>query len=558
MNKGNFIAAVLLLAGLLFGKDKNSTFELNVFFTNDIHGGITEMSADFLNPEFPPMLGRGASAAAVIKKQRKITEEKGDAWLTIDSGDIFQGTLVGTCSKGKAIIEFMNTIGYDVVCPGNHEFDLGAENLRELIAQSNFPWLSCNIMEKATGKLWQPLTPYIIKEIKGVRIGFAGTTTATTESMSFPENVKGLHFLPEIPALQKVVDKLRNEEKVDLVVGLVHNGLPYDRKEGYKNLQQTTYEGVLQRGYANGMEIAHYVKGIDFLLTGHIHKGYQEPWEDPVTHTVCVQTYGNGTNLGWIIIEIDKETKSIKGFRYPADKETMLLLQEDEFWPDSLVAVQINAQQKIYEKGFSETIGRTQTALIRAGVGESPMYNLITDAMRARLKADFSFTNFGGIRSDLKVGNITKQDIFKVLPFGNQLVEFQADGKFLKKIIEEKVKGNRRGMAVSGVKIIYSKSLPDGQRVVNLLINGKPLQADKRYRVVTSDYLMEGNSGLSILKTINSELVAYTGILMRDAVIEYVNEHSPLRIEVEGRWEKDNNAKPSPQWIKQFEEPQGS
>jgi 2',3'-cyclic-nucleotide 2'-phosphodiesterase (5'-nucleotidase family) len=242
------------------------------------------------------------------------------------------------------------------------------------------------------------------------------------------------------------------------------------------------------------------------------------------------------------------------GYDYPADRNSLMLLQEDEFWPDSAIAAYIQSQQDIYEEGFREVIGSTNTTLSRQGVGESPMYNLVTDAMRLRVKADFSFTNYGGIRADIKVGSITREDIFRVLPFGNQIVEFKATGAFLKAIIEEKIKGNRRGMAISGGKITYNNTLPDGGRVTEFLVDGKPLQADQIYRVATTDYLMEGNSGLSMLQDIPREAVAFTGILFRDAVIEYVQQNSPLQIQLEGRWSKKEDAQADPNWIKQFEE----
>ena len=556
MKKILSVLLILLVVIGVWGGEEKDSFTLNIFFTNDIHGGIVQVKAEFLNPEFPPILGGGASAVAIMKKGGQIARENGEAVLKVDAGDIFQGTLVGTLSKGKAVVEYMNRAGYDVVVPGNHDFDLGADNLKELVQLSKFPWVCCNIVNKETGELWAPLKRYLIKEIDGVKIGFTGVTTVGTEHMSFPENIKNVHFLPEIPALQKTVDYLRDIEKVDIVIALVHTGLPYNVREGYQALKQTTYDQVMKRGYANSMEIAHFVKGIDILLSGHIHLGYREPWEDPVTHTICLQNYGNGGNLGWLKVEIDRRSRSILDYHSVADGNDLLLLQEDEFWPDSAIAAYIRSQQKIYEKGFKDVIGSTQTALTRAGVGESPMYNLVTDAIRARVKADFSFTNYGGIRADLKVGNITREDIFKVLPFGNQIVEFRASGRFLKKIIEEKIKGGRRGMAISGGKIIYSKTRPDGHRVVSFLVNGKPLEADKMYRVATSDYLMEGNSGLAILKTVPAEFTAYTGILMREAVIEYVKAYSPLQVRVEGRWEKKDHATPDPEWIRQFEENQ--
>jgi 2',3'-cyclic-nucleotide 2'-phosphodiesterase (5'-nucleotidase family) len=533
-----YLVILLMMFNSSSQADDSDQFTLHVFFSNDVHGGIVRQSAEFLNPEFPPNLGGGAAVMGIVKEARKQIKKTGGASLFIDSGDIFQGTLVGTLSKGKAMVEYMNMAGYDACVPGNHDFDLGRDNLEELIKMSDFSWISCNIVEGENGEIWPMLKPYLIKEVNGVKIGFTGATTVGTESMSFPDNIKGLHFLPEIPALRKTVNLLREKEKVDMVVAMVHTGLPYDEREGYQELRQTSYDDVMQKGYANAMEIAHFVSGIDILLGGHLHRGYREPWVDPQNHTICIQNYGNGGNLGWLKLQVDRNTRSIMGYDYPADRNSLMLLQEDEFWPDSAIAAYIQSQQEIYEKGFHEVIGNTQTTLSRQGVGESPMYNLVTDAMRLRVKADFSFTNYGGIRADIKAGSITREDIFRVLPFGNQIVDFQVTGAYLKSIIEEKIKGNRRGMAISGGMITYNNTLPEGERVTEFLIAGKPLQADKMYRIATTDYLMEGNSGLSMLMDIPRESVAFTGILLRDAVIEYVQQNSPLQIQIEGRFEE--------------------
>jgi 2',3'-cyclic-nucleotide 2'-phosphodiesterase (5'-nucleotidase family) len=552
-----FISALFFIPYFFFPfllADQSESFELNIFFTNDIHGGIVPVSAEFLNPEFPPMLGGGASAASIIKKAQEQIEARGDALLLIDSGDIFQGTLVGTLSKGTAMIEYMNMIGYQACVPGNHDFDLGAENLAELIRLSNFPWISCNIVDQETGQIWPPLKEYIVVEKNGVKIGITGTTTISTEKMSFPDNIRGLQFLSEIPALQSTVDQLRFDEKVDMVLALVHTGLPYDVQEGYRELQQATYEKVTSRSYVSAMEIARFVKGIDILLGGHLHRGYQEPWIDPLNHTICIQNYGNGGNLGWLKLTIENKTRSIMGYDYPADRSSLLLLQEDEFWPDSVIAAYVRSQQDIYEQGFQEVIGITQTALTRAGVSESPMYNLVTDAMRQRTNSDFGFNNFGGIRADIKAGPITQEDVFKVLPFGNQVVVFQASGRFLMQIMESKLEGKQRGLAISGGQITYNSLQSDGDKITRFMIDGKPLEAEKIYRIATTDYLMEGNSGLMMLKSIPAERVAYTGILLREAVIEYIRDNSPLKVEIDGRWNKKDDSTADPEWKKNFQE----
>jgi 2',3'-cyclic-nucleotide 2'-phosphodiesterase (5'-nucleotidase family) len=527
------LAVLFLSLSILHAQVKT----LSVLFTNDVHGGIVETKAEFLNPEYPPTLGGGAAAYHIIKNIRDKAQKEGNYVLVSDAGDIFQGTVLGTKSKGDAIVDYFNYIKLDYCVPGNHDFDLGKDNLIKLIRKSNFPWISCNILDKKTGKLWSYVKPYIIKTFGNVKIGITGITTASTEHMAFSENIKNLDFIPEIPALQKTVNEMR-EKGVDIVIAVVHTGLPYNLEEGLERLEKVTYEDVKDREGVGALEIARFVKGIDILFGGHIHKGYARPYEDPVNHTLCFQNYGNGGNLGWIDFKIDMKHKMVVGYELPVLNNDLLLLTEDAYRVDPELYEKIKKQQKKYEAGFHQIIGETKTTITRSSAGESLMGDLVCDAMLEASKADFAFTNFGGLRADLKIGIITFKDLFRVLPFGNQLVVFKAKGSFLKKIVEEKVKGYRRGMAIGGAKIVIDPSRPDGDRVVHFEIQGEPLDMEKEYRVVTSDYLMEGNSGLRILLSVPDENKTYPGMTMLDALVQYVENHSPLQIELDGRWKK--------------------
>ena len=515
---------------------ENDNLNIYICYTNDVHGGITEQEADFLNPDFPPMLGGGASAANIIFEYRKKAKEDGDIFLLLDAGDIFQGTPVGTKTAGKAVVDYMNQVGYDAVTAGNHDFDLGKEVFVSLTKQANFPILSANLVDKSTDSLFSYIKPYVIKEEAGLKIGIFGITTEATEQMSFPQNIEGLNFTSELPAAQRTVDEL-HKQGVDLVIGLVHMGLPYDTEEGYKELQEADRQNVVKETYLNAMEMAHYVKGIDILFGGHIHKGYDEPWSDPKNHTLVFQNYGNGGNLGMVKIEIDRATKSIAGYKIPGKDSGLMLLTEDEYWPNKEIYASIKEVQNEVEKGYDEVIGVSEYALIR-GQGESPMNNLICDAMIDATGSDFSFTNFGGIRSDLKAGPITPRDVFKVLPFGNTLVVFHLKGDFLKELIEDKIAGNRPGLAIGGGQIIYDRARDDGDKIEVFNIAGNPIQKDKVYRVTTTDYLAEGNSGLNQLAEIPDTEVDQTGILLRDAVTQYIQKMSPLKIKMDGRWQK--------------------
>jgi 5'-nucleotidase / UDP-sugar diphosphatase len=119
------LLSLLVLLWIAFGQSDSGTKKIYLFYTNDLHGGITEQEADFLNPNFPPLLGGGASAANIIFQYREQAEKEGNIVLLLDAGDIFQGTPIGTQTAGKAVVDYMNLVGYDAVTAGNHDFDLG-------------------------------------------------------------------------------------------------------------------------------------------------------------------------------------------------------------------------------------------------------------------------------------------------------------------------------------------------------------------------------------------------------------------------------------------------
>ena len=142
---------------------------LDVLFTNDIHGGIDAYDATFMNPEFPPRLGGGGSAARYIKDVRSLTNGKTRDNLLIDVGDFFQGHPVGTMTDGTAVIDYFNLMNYDFSVIGNHEYDIGEERLKKTYKRAKFPILSCNVINRQTGKLVEYAQPYIIFEKMGIK-----------------------------------------------------------------------------------------------------------------------------------------------------------------------------------------------------------------------------------------------------------------------------------------------------------------------------------------------------------------------------------------------------
>lgn len=519
---------------------------IHLMWTNDLHGHIGPEDATFMNPAFPPPLGGGASAAAYIKKVRAEAEAAGEEVFLVDVGDMFQGAPIGSRTKGTAVIEYFNAIGYEFTVPGNHDFDMGRENAERLARMSDFPWLCANLVEESTGEIVDWCQPYKIFDFQGVKIGVIGIITPSTGSMSFPENVKGLVFQPMPEALAKYRDIVR-AEGADLVFLAIHEGLPYDPEQGWKNLtgstetetateQQGTYGSNHSYGGMNLMELVNKVPGIDFAVGGHTHRGYHHPWIDPVNHTMVFESFGNGSSLGHAVLLIDRETGTLLGYEGAHDRGTLITLFEDEIWPDAEIAEVIRPYHEEAEAALSAVVGRTSIALGRGGAGANLVGNLVTDAMREYFEADFAFQNLGGLRADISAGDITARDIFSVLPFGNELVLVEMDGRMLRQVIERKLRGESNGICVSGVKVSYDKQRPDWDRLVELEVGGEPWDPDRTYRTVFTNFLLEGNSGLDFLTAIPSENVTPTQITTAESVERYLSLHSPVRPHIDDRW----------------------
>lgn len=544
-----YIMLLVLFAALsaLVAED----LRLDIMWSNDVHGGIDRAQATFMNPEFPPQLGGGASAATLIKHVRSWQSPQRQS-LLLDAGDFFQGRPVGTVTNGVAVIEYMNIIGYDAMTIGNHEFDILQADLEPTLEIANFPILSCNVIDTRTGKIPWYAFPYTIVHRMGLRIGILGFTTTDTEKMSFPENVRNIQFLDEKESVSKYVKILREEEKVDLVIVLGHAGLPYDIESTYLSRYDAKgnprYTTRTAHWGWDAQEIAREVEGIDLFIGGHMHRGIPKPWIDPVTHNMVIQGYAYGSNLGMITLTIDPETKTVTGYELPAIREgAMLTLFEDQFFPDPEARELIEGYVAIAEEGMDEVVGYAKSHLSRTNVdAQSPMGNTIVESMKYIVNADFAFLNLGGVRAEIKSGPVTYRNIFDVMPFDNMVTSFTCDGRTLRRIIETRVEGSRAGLIVAGVEVAYSRKRPNFDRVTKLLIGGQPWDPDMIYTVATTDFLMQGNAGLTMLMSIPPENVTNHNINLRDAIVKYFRDKSPVDTRIDGRWKRDDDSKQAP------------
>jgi len=530
----------LLVLPTLFAMDypEDEFLKVITIYTNDVHGGIDRKEASFINPDFPPMLGGGAVAGRYIMQKRAEAEANGWGFLLLDAGDFYQGTPMGTKSEGEAVIEYMNVVEYDALTIGNHDFDNGWKNLKKLSEMAQFPFLASNLYRQSTGEIAEFVRPYIIKEIQGIKIGIIGATLASTPSMSFPEHVEDLDFRTEEDGLKRFLPELK-ARGVNMVIFLTHAWLAYNPQEGYKEMLAKLETGETGNDYGSSAQaIAHRVPGVDVMFSGHLHRGFYKPWEDPVNHTLIFQNYANGSNLGHVNFYIHCKTGTLAAYDFVSDDGAIFTLFEDDFLPDTAIARQIDYWVQKAEAGFDEIIGSATGPVPRSNSGESPMGNLLTDAMRAATNSDIAFSNHGGVRADLRAGAITPRHIFSVMPFGNRVVVIKASGSFLKALVEDRVSGNSRGMLISGAEIVIDRSKPDGSRVVKFHIEGQPVVMEQEYTLAVSDYLAEGNSGYDRLTTISPDQINYSGILLRQSLIDYIKSHSPIKPGTDGRWKE--------------------
>ena len=548
------LAAALVVAAALPASGEDGLVRLSVVFTNDIHGGIDRSGATFMNREFPPPLGGAASAATYIGALRERAERKGGYVLVIDQGDIFQGTPVGNLNSGEAVIEYFNKIGVDVWTVGNHDFDEGFENLWHLIEYSRMPVLSANLVWAESQEPVEYVEPYIIKDYGGIKVAVIGLTTTDTPAMAFPAHVEPVAFLDEFETARKYFREVR-EKGADIVFVSGHMGLPYDPEAGYAEMideeeereAENVREPLEERKWGpSAMEISHYVPGIDAFFGGHIHKGFDKPWEEPTNHTLHFQTYGRGSGVGHVDLLIDAETKTLAGYELPSYRGALITLFEDEWWPETEMAAMVEARVEEAEQGMDRVIGQSDVDLTRGGEGETRMGNLVCDAMREEVSADFAFTNLGGIRDEIPAGSITPRQVFRVLPFGNSLMVFEMDGRLLKEVIEYRVSAGHHGVYMSGGKIIFNKTRPDYDRITYFEVGGEPWDPDRIYRVVTSDFLATGNAGLYMLPLVPEDKKMRTSTTCMDAAVHYIERHSPIGNTMDGRWARDDTSELDP------------
>lgn len=247
---------------------------VTLLHTNDTHSRI-----DPFGPGNGNLSGRGGMAqrATLVRDLRKHL----GGVLLLDAGDTFQGTPYFNRYRGKLDYRLMSLMGYDAGTLGNHDFDNGVDALVEAMQEATFAFVNCNFITRGAPHLGERLQPYVVKAFPGMRVGLTGVGVAF-HGLVAPGNCKGVDWIDPVEALKPVVARLRDVEKVDLVVVLSHLG--YDMKGDAPD----------------DLAIAKLVPGIDAVIGGHTHTFLDEPTrvKQARGETLVFQVGFAGVNLG--------------------------------------------------------------------------------------------------------------------------------------------------------------------------------------------------------------------------------------------------------------------
>lgn len=498
---GLFLSLVLVL-GLVIGPVQNPAFaeegnvvKLTIVHTNDVHSRVTGNDNDLIGY---------ARLATLVKELR----EAGNLIL-LDAGDTTHGLPIATVSNGESIIRLMNQIGYDAMVPGNHDFNYGYERLVELNEMADFPILAANVVKEDETR---DLQEYTIIEIDGLKVGIFGLTTQETTYKSNPKNTEGLEFRDPVAVAEEMVVKLE-EEGVDLIIALAHIG-------------------VDEESHPKATDVAERVEGIDIIVDGHSHTKLDEG--KLVGDTLIVQAGEHLKNIGLVDIEfVDGEI---------AKKEAKLISFEEalELEEDEEISKEIARLEEENQKILSVAIGQSNVELVGerevVRAGESNLGNLATDAMLDITGADVAMTNGGGIRASIPAGEITKGNVLEVFPFGNYIVVLELTGEEILNALEHGVDtypelaGKFPHVAGMTYKIDPSKEA--GNRIVELLVDGEPIELDKSYTLATNDFMAVGGDGYTMFE--DAPIVGeFEGL--DEALIKYIEKIGVVEYEVEGR-----------------------
>ena len=484
---------------------KQNVTEVTIYHTNDTHG--------YLEGDGESVIGLPLVAGL------KNADENA---ILVDAGDATQGLPLASLTKGNDVIELMNLADYDLMVPGNHEFDFGTEAFLENVDLAEFPVISANIYRD--GSLLLAGTQegnegcHTVIERDGVKIGFFGLTTVHTASATNPEGLDGVEFTDEIEAAKAEITHLE-EAGADVVIAVTHMG---DEAGGAPCTSADLAEAMT----------GEYAGRLDAIIDGHSHTVEN----DEVNDVLIVQT---GTGLS----AVGKLTVSVQPGQDPFLKEELLGVDAfQNITPDPEVEQKLTEIGAEQEEMLNEEIGALSTTLWAGTIGQVPPTrfvetnygNLAADALADSAKALVRETgtaedqempviaveNGGGIRAAVTNGNITLGELVSTFPFSNTVYMKKISPQVLYQMMEQSAsdldgQDPETGMLlqqsvsggflqISGFRVVFDPDGEAGSRVSSITLDGQETPLDRndsetKIILAGNNYILSGGNDYDML-----------------------------------------------------------
>ncbi|MCX8020292.1 MAG: bifunctional metallophosphatase/5'-nucleotidase [Chitinophagaceae bacterium] len=485
---------------------------ITILYTADIHAQLNTHDEFFWENGKPVYKKRGGLAVlkTMIDFYRK-QNPKGT--LLIDGGDFFHGSAVASLTEGEALIPVMNAFEYDLILPGNWEVVYKKKKMLHDMGHTTAAKICANMWHKSNdennGELIFP--PYWVKYIAGIKAGFIGYTDHLIPKRQSPAYSEGIRFEHATYNVAKYIRFLREVEGCHLVCLVTHMGL------------------AQQVALGNSPE----VQGVDFILGADTHERVRTPIE--CKYAKVIECGAFGSFLGKL--DIYMQNGRIKHYRYE-----LLDVDPKRYPPDKTIQALIDNIQTPFKKQLSRVIGTTTTPLVRYFVLETPMDNLITDAIKWKFKPDIALSNGFRFCQPLAIppgkskAEITKEFLWNMLPVDSEVKRGVVTGAQLWDWLEKELQNafakdpsKRLGgwfVRYSGMQVNFTIGNEFGKRVNWVKVNGEPLDLKKEYTIVACE--REGDPDDTLCRMEKIKYPQKLGMLMHDVIEEYLAVHSPV------------------------------
>jgi 5'-nucleotidase len=442
---------------------------------------------------------------ATLKKQI-IAKQPNSLFLF--SGDTISPSVASRTFKGKQMIAAWNALGLDYATLGNHEFDFGPEVLVQRITDSKFKWICANITDKTTGKPFDNIDRYVIRNVGGVNVGIFGLIT--------PDTLRSSHTGPNVD----ILDPCKTAQQL----------VPEMRAHGAQVIIALTHLTMFQ-----DKQVARCVP-LDLIVGGHEHVVLQS-----VSGGAPILKAGSdAVNLGRIDITYSDAAKKVESIDW------QLLPVNNKIQDDPAVAAVVNEYEGQLKAELDVPVGETTVELDATQLSnqteETNLGDFIGDAYRADNGAEIALFNGGSVRSNTKYapGKLTRRDVLSILPFENPIVKLEVSGAVVRQALEHGVatvgtKAGGRFPQVSGMSFSYDARKPPGSRVSDVLVNGKPLDDSRNYTLTTNGYITTGGDGYTMFKNAKYLLNEEDGNSESVALLNAITKAKVISPQVQGR-----------------------